>query len=113
MPGAAPHATRSRGLTEKQVQRNVTLALRAFGFAVTDYSQPRATKQTPGIPDLYGQHAAWRLRVWVEVKTAKGKTSPAQERWHAQERAAGGTVLVVRSASDLSVQLRALGAPIC
>ena len=97
---------------EKAVQAAVTAALRAMGFAVSDLSQPRASMQTPGIPDLYAQHPGWGIRLWVEVKARRGRTSAAQDRWHDAERRAGGTVVVARSAGDVVDALRALGAPI-
>ena len=109
---ACPHANRQPAMREKAVQRDVALALRAMGFAVSDLSQPRASMQTPGIPDLYAHHPAWGVRLWVEVKTARGRVSPAQDRWHEAERAAGGTVVVARSAGDVVDALRDLGAPI-
>lgn len=110
MPAAA-HTARPSA-TEKAVQAGVVRALRAMGFVVNDMSQPRATKQAPGVPDLYAQHPAWGIRLWVEVKAARGRVRHAQQRWHEAERAAGGAVVVARSAADLLAPLRALGAPI-
>lgn len=98
---------------EKQVQAHVKLALRSLGFVVSDLSQPRRTMQTIGLPDLYAQHVAWRLRVWIEVKRPQsGRLSAAQAAWHATEQAAGGHVLVVYGTADLLEGLAALGAPI-
>lgn len=102
----------SRSAPEKAVQRAVTDALHRMGFRVSDLSQPRASMQTPGLPDLYAQHPHWGICLWVEVKAARGRLSPAQAAWHEAERAAGGTVVVARSAADLIPTLRALGAPI-
>lgn len=102
----------ARTQNEKAVQREVTRFLSALGFDVDDMSQPRATMQAEGIPDLYAVHAGLSLRLWVECKSATGRLRPAQAAWHERERAAGGTVLVARSAADLVAPLKALGAPI-
>lgn len=74
-------------MTETQVQRDIAVFLALLGYLVSDFSQPRATKQTPGIPDLH----------------AMG---------HGHSLANGETVVVARSAHDLVETLRALGAPI-
>lgn len=96
--------------SEKAVQAAIVSFARHLGYHVTDTSQPRASMVTLGLPDLllmgHG-HAAW-----VEVKARRGRLSPAQSAWHDAARAAGQTVLVARSASDLVEPLRALGAPI-
>lgn len=101
-----------RSAPEKAVQRAVADALARMGFRVSDLSQPRASMQTPGLPDLYAHHPRWRICLWVEVKAPRGRLSPTQAAWHEAERAAGGTVVVARSAADLIEPLRALGAPI-
>lgn len=75
--------------------------LEAFGFWVSDMSQPRASMQTPGIPDLYCQHRKWPWRFWVECKYGKNGPTPAQRAWHVREKIAGGTVHVVYSAAEL------------
>jgi len=90
---------------EKQIQQDIRAALLMLGFDVVSFSQPRATMQTMGTPDLYARHMAWGLRVWVEVKTLKGKLSLHQKVWHEIERAAGGIVLVARSAKDAIDQI--------
>ena len=92
-------------MKEKQIQQDIRAALLMLGFDVTSFSQPRATLQTMGIPDLYARHMAWGLRVWVEVKTKTGKLSLDQKVWHEIERAAGGIVLVARSAKDAIDQI--------
>lgn len=63
---------------EKEIQAEVMDLLRAYGFTVFNLSQPRATKQTPGIGDVYAVNP-WRRRVlWFETKTPEGKQSPDQ-----------------------------------
>lgn len=92
---------RFRGPSEKAVQQRVKAVLAVHQFWISDLSQPRSTMQTPGLPDLYAQHMTLPIRLWVEVKGPKGKTSPAQEDWHLRERNAGGRVAVVRSGSEM------------
>lgn len=102
----------TRRAPEKAVEADVDRALLRMGFDVTRLSQPRASGLTLGLPDRYASHAAWGLRIWIEIKAGKNKPSAHQLAWHARERAAGGIVLVVWSVEDLVRELRALGAPI-
>ncbi len=52
---------------------------RAIGFEVYNLSQPRASKQTPGLPDLWLSHAGAEFAGWFECKRAVGgKRSTAQ-----------------------------------
>ena len=85
-------------MTEKQVQHAIKKVLQAFDFSVWDLSQPRATKQTPGLPDLI---AVGHARVlFIEAKTAKGRVSDAQAMFGAEVAQNGGIWLVWRSAAD-------------
>lgn len=102
----------TRRSPEKQIEADIIKALRTLGFLVSKTSQPRASMMTPGIPDLYAAHPRWRLRLWIEVKAPKGRTSPQQDLWHAIERDSGGTVIIARSTSDLVTELQKLGAPL-
>lgn len=95
---------------EKTVQADIVRFLHALGCHVSDLSQPRATMQTEGIPDLFVMAVGGAF--WCEVKTRRGRVSAAQQAWHDRARAAGQTVIVARSAADLVDPLRALGAPL-
>ena len=86
--------------TEKAVQRDVKDVLALHGCIVSDLSQPRASMQTPGLPDLYVQDPKRKRHFWLEVKKEGGRLSGFQKAWHESERAAGGEVYVVRSAAD-------------
>lgn len=97
-----------RRVSEKRVQREVVKVLQLHQYVVDDFSQPRASMQTPGIPDLRARNAARRIRFWVEVKRPGGRLSPAQEAWHELERAAGGTVFVVGSAAEMHEEVTKL-----
>jgi len=101
-----------RGAPEKALQWRIRRALEQLGCEVLDLTQPRRTMLPLGLPDLYVRHEGWRVRVWMEVKTERGRLSPWQEAWLARERAAGGHAAVVRSVEDAIHALREAGAPI-
>lgn len=104
--------TTRRRLPEKQIEADIIQALRRMAFKVTKTSQPRPSKVTIGIPDLYASHPHWKVRLWIEVKAGKNVPTPAQLAWHQEERDAGGVVLVAYSVTDVLNELRRLGAPI-
>ena len=103
---------KGRAAPEKRLQWEIRRELQKLGCEVCDLTQPRATMLPLGLPDLYVRHEGWRVRVWMEVKTDRGRLSPWQEAWLARERAAGGHAAVVRSVNDAINALRAAGAPI-
>jgi hypothetical protein len=53
---------------EKAEQREVIRLYRAFGCVVRSLSQPRATMQSPGFPDLWVVHLRARRAWWHETK---------------------------------------------
>lgn len=76
-------------MTEATIQREIMKFLRTIGCYVYSTSQgyrkdPGGTRMTAGIPDLFvvayttqpPSPCPW---TWAEVKTPKGKLSPAQE----------------------------------
>jgi hypothetical protein len=69
---------------EKEIQAEVIKLYKAFGCAVYNLSQARASKQTPGLPDLvcfYEDQDKYNNRSfswWHETKTPSGKQSDAQ-----------------------------------
>lgn len=70
---------RDSAALEKEEQAEITKTFRAFGFVVRNLSQPRATKQAPGIPDLWVTHGTRPLAFWWETKRqVGGRFSPAQ-----------------------------------
>lgn len=103
---------KGRGAPEKRLQWEIRRALETLGFDVTSTSQPQRAMMTAGIPDLYARHPRWKLRLWIEVKTPRGRVRPAQAAWIEAERAAGGHAIVARSLGDVLDALRAAGAPI-
>jgi hypothetical protein len=72
-------ADRDARALEKAEQTEIAKAARAFGGKVYNLSQPRASKQSPGIPDLWLVFRRVRLAVWWETKRqVGGRLSPAQ-----------------------------------
>lgn len=68
-------------MTEAQIQRETVGFLRSIGCWVWQTSQgyrkdPGGTRMTAGLPDLYVVHE--KAYTWAEMKTPKGKLSPAQ-----------------------------------
>lgn len=68
---------------EKQIQADVVKLYRAHGCVVFSLSQPRATKQTPGIGDLFvfwanGHEDCVGRAWWHETKTPSGTARPDQ-----------------------------------
>ena len=80
-------------LTEKQEEHFADRAARMMGYDVVRFSQPRATKQTPGIPDRLYLHPVHRVAVWAELKSEKGKATPAQKQMHERLRASGQNIV--------------------
>lgn len=101
-------------MLEKAVDADVMKALSTLGFEITRLQQSRRSRQTEGVPDLYASHAGWKIRVWLELKGTDGTVDPEQAAWHRAERAAGGTVLILRAPDHvrhLLAGLREMGAP--
>lgn len=94
---------------EKEIQADVRKLYIAYGCTVYSLSQARASKQSPGLGDLYVIHERCGAVWWHETKTPRGKQSPAQlefQRLHwgtGVEMAVGG----IRAAED---HLIAIGA---
>lgn len=66
-------------ILEKKEQVEIRKLFKAYAFDVFVFSQPRATKQTPGIPDLWLAHQRLLLAFWWESKRqVGGALSPAQ-----------------------------------
>jgi hypothetical protein len=69
---AAIAPTRDAGVLEKAEQAEVVKRFRVCGFKVYSLSQARASKQTPGLPDLWLMNPARALGLWWETKRQKG-----------------------------------------
>jgi hypothetical protein len=66
----------------------------ALGFTCWHLSQNRASRQTPGWPDMLFTCPAKRLSVYYEAKSAKGKQSDAQKAFQADIVACGHEYVV-------------------
>lgn len=97
---------------EKEIEAEIIKNLRDLRFQVTKTSQPRPSKVTLGIPDLYASHERWQIRLWIEVKAGNNQPSVHQLAWHAQERASGGNVLVAWNWMQVFEEIVRLGAPL-
>jgi hypothetical protein len=84
---AAALADESRD--EKAIVAQADRQMRALGFVVVNFSQPRASKQTPGIPDREYFHPARGLFLKWEAKAPTGRQSPAQAQYQTWCEAAG------------------------
>jgi hypothetical protein len=62
---------------EKVVYEQCCSLLRQLGFRVSRLSQPRKSKQSLGLADLWATHAV-KGALWMECKTDVGKQSPPQ-----------------------------------
>lgn len=67
---------------EKHIQNEIIKLYKAFGCVVYSLSQARASKQSPGLPDICcfyeGPDFTTSFSFWHEVKTPGGKSSEAQ-----------------------------------
>lgn len=63
---------------EKEIQREVVQLYLRFSCLVYNLSQARASKQSPGLADIYVVHLPSKNVWWHETKTPSGKQSPAQ-----------------------------------
>lgn len=59
-------------------QRSIVRYYRKAGCVVYILSQPRMTKQTSGLPDLWVFHPSTNRGWWFETKTPEGTLSDAQ-----------------------------------
>ncbi len=75
---------------EKAVQQQVKdIFWLAGATKIADFSQPRATMQTPGVPDLYVWFLEHQLAFWFEVKAEGGTQTSEQYWWEMREKIVG------------------------
>lgn len=66
-------------ILEKEEQHEIARLFREFGFTVRHLSQARASKQSPGLPDLWVTHRELPIAFWWESKRqVGGKLSDVQ-----------------------------------
>lgn len=89
---APPAASLSLGASadEKREQAEVVKLFRAYGGKVYSLSQARASKQTPGLPDLWVVFNGIRRAFWFETKRqVGGRLSDAQREFGIECTTAG------------------------
>jgi len=79
---------------EKDVQRQVKGIYKQFGCSVYDFSQPRATMQTAGIPDLLIFHESSKTFWFMEVKRDGGKQTQNQLDFERRVQWCGGVYIL-------------------
>jgi hypothetical protein len=88
------NALKAAEMTEKQLQAAVIAAAHSLGWMV--YHTYSSVRSAPGYPDLHMVHTRQRRSLFVELKTQKGKLSPAQQQWILALEDAGCTARVWR-----------------
>jgi hypothetical protein len=94
---------------ETDVQRDVRACYERLGCAVYSTSNPRRTKNTPGLPDLWVMvpiHRGWYW--WHETKARDGRQSEAQKLFETRCQQAGMDYVLGGLAAALD-HLRAIG----
>lgn len=72
---------------EKNVEAIGDRMMELLGFTSVHFSQARATRQTPGIPDR--KYYRGKITLWWEAKTSEGRQSKAQRAFQEMAEAAG------------------------
>ncbi|MFN4000899.1 VRR-NUC domain-containing protein [Microcella sp.] len=88
------HAMKAAEMPEKRLQDNVIGVARTLGWRV--YHTYSSVRSEPGYPDLHLLHARHKVSALIELKTMKGKLSPAQQTWLRDLHTAGVAVAVWR-----------------
>jgi hypothetical protein len=85
-----PAVDRDASILEKTEQLEIIKRFRVCHFRVYTLSQPRATKQTPGLPDLWCMHEQLPIAFWWESKRQiGGKHSDAQKEFAELAKSSG------------------------
>jgi len=86
------------GLKETDITKQIRNVLKTFG--VFHWKVLQGMGSTPGVPDIVGILPDGKFLA-IEVKTAKGRLSPHQERFIQNINDAGGLAFVARSPEDV------------
>ena len=95
------------GAIQKDITDWLSTLPNVWHFKVHAQKPGKNGAQKTGVPDLCLESTR-HGRVWVEIKTPKGKLTDSQEREIPKMEAAGATVLIVRSLQELQDDLDAL-----
>ena len=81
-------------VSEKTIEASVDERFELCGFRSIHFSQARASKQTPGIPDRRYVHRRMQLALWFEVKAPDGEWREDQQLFAADCEATGEPYLI-------------------
>lgn len=90
--------------SEKQFQDAVITTAKSMGYTLI-YHTYDSRRSEPGFPDLILIHPGKGITLWRELKSAKGRLSPAQKKWIEGARAAGNDIDVWRPADLASERI--------
>ena len=90
-------------LKEKDITREIRHVLKLYG--VFHWKVFQSLGSQPGVSDIIAVEKKTGRIVAIEVKTSKGKMSPAQENFLKLIEANGGIAIVARSAMDVIQRL--------
>jgi hypothetical protein len=107
LAGAGLTAMTEEGAIQKAITDWLTTLPNCWFYKVQAQRPGKNGAQKTGIPDLCVESTR-HGRVWVEVKTPKGRLTESQEREIPRMKAAGATILIVRSLQELIDGLDAL-----
>ena len=93
--------TKASKIKESDIQRQIKDYLQWHGWFVVKIHQSLGSYR--GIADLYALKDG--LHVWIEVKTAQGRLSEAQEKFRDDVLNHGGRYIVARGIEDLDGML--------
>lgn len=97
---------KQKPLSEKQITQQIRYILKLHG--ILHWKQWQGAMSTPGIPDILGVQPKTGRMIAIEIKSSRGKISPAQENVMRLLKEAGAIVLVARSVDDVMVNLNLL-----
>jgi hypothetical protein len=79
---------------EKQEEAWGDKLMEEYGFISIHFSQARASRQTPGIPDRKYYNIDRKLTLWWEAKAGDGRQSRVQREFQAMAEACGETYIL-------------------
>ena len=97
--------------SEKEVERECDALMKALGWTLVRFSQPRHTMQSFGIPDrrYYPPTTAFTFKpFWLEVKKIGGKQRPDQKKFQDMCKD-NGESYVIGGLAELAAHLRENG----
>jgi hypothetical protein len=100
LAGAGLTAMTEEGAIQKAITDWLSTLPNCWFYRVHFQKPNSRGSQKPGVPDICLESAR-HGRVWVEIKTPKGQLEESQKREFPRMKAAGATILIVRSLKEL------------